>query len=153
MNPFELLKADHRKVKQLFEQLVDTTERAVKKREQLFPKLKMELDVHARIEEDIFYPATLAREETHKITNEAYAEHDQVKKLLAEIEALPVDSEEWTAKMTVLMEDVEHHVGEEEEEIFPKAEKLLPADELETLGDQMAAAREQYMTELTEEAA
>lgn len=153
MDTFELLKADHRRVHELFQQLVDTTERAVKTRQELFPKLQMELDVHARIEEEIFYPATLAKEETHKITSEAYAEHDLVKKLLVEIEALPIESEEWAAEMTVLMENVEHHVGEEEEEISPQAQKLLSQEEIESLGDQLAAAKEEYMNELMEEEA
>jgi hemerythrin-like domain-containing protein len=103
--------------------------------------LKQELDVHARIEEQIFYPAIKEAEETHEITLEAIEEHNVVKQLLAELEQLPVSEETWTAKLTVLKENVEHHVEEEEGEMFPKAKKVLSEEQVETLGTRMEAAK------------
>ncbi len=143
MNAFELLKKDHQKVSELFKQLEETTERAVKTREELFGKLKQELDVHARIEETIFYPAIKEAEETHEITLEAIEEHNVVKQLLSELESLPVDDETWTAKLTVLKENVEHHVEEEEGEMFKDARKVLSAEQVEELGARLESAKQE----------
>ena len=143
MNPFNLLKSDHEKVAGILESIDETTERAAKGREELFARLKQELDVHTRIEEEIFYPALEDSEETRDVTLEAYEEHNLVKKLLAELEAAPKDTEEWTAKFTVLKENIEHHVEEEEGEMFKKAQKVLSKDEIETLGDRLQEAKSQ----------
>ncbi|MBD0369556.1 MAG: hemerythrin domain-containing protein [Pyrinomonadaceae bacterium] len=142
MNAFELLKKDHKKVSDLFKQLEETTERAVKTREELFGKLKEELDIHARIEETIFYPAIKEAEETHEITLEAIEEHNVVKQLLSELDSLPVSDETWTAKLTVLKENVEHHVEEEEGEMFKGARDVLSAEQVEELGARMEAAKQ-----------
>jgi hypothetical protein len=143
MNAFELLKKDHKKVSDLFKQLEETTERAVKTREELFGKLKQELDVHARIEEQIFYPAIKEAEETHEITLEAIEEHNVVKQLLSELDSMPVDDERWTAKLTVLKENVEHHVEEEEGEMFKDAQKVLSAEQVEELGARMESSKQE----------
>jgi iron-sulfur cluster repair protein YtfE (RIC family) len=143
MNAFELLKKDHEKVSGLFKQLEETTERAVKTREELFAKLKEELDIHARIEETIFYPAIKEAEETHEITLEAIEEHNVVKQLLSELEQLPVSDETWTAKLTVLKENVEHHVEEEEGEMFKDARKVLSTEQVEELGARMESAKQE----------
>lgn len=142
MNAFELLKSDHKKVSGIFKQLEETTERAVKTREELFGQLKQELDIHARIEETIFYPAIKEAEETHEITLEAIEEHNVVKRLLSELDSMPVDDERWTAKLTVLKENVEHHVEEEEGEMFKDARKVLSAEQVEELGTRMEAAKQ-----------
>lgn len=141
MNAFELLKADHEKVSALFEKLDSTTERATKTREDLFTKLKQELELHTHIEETIFYPSIESAEETRELTLEAYEEHNLVKQLLSELEAAPKDVEEWTAKLTVLKENVEHHVEEEEGELFKKARKVLSESDIETLGQRMQEAK------------
>ena len=143
MNAFALLKADHEKVAGILETIEDTTERAVKGRDELFARLKAELDVHAMIEEQIFYPALEETEETREITLEAYEEHRLVKQLLAELEAEPKDTEEWTAKFTVLKENIEHHVEEEEGELFKKARQVLSEEEIETLGERLQEAKQQ----------
>ena len=143
MNAFELLKQDHKKVSGIFEKLEPTTERAEKTREELFTQLKQELDVHAAIEEQIFYPAIKDADETHEITLEAFEEHAVVKTLLSELDAEPKDTEEWKAKLTVLKENVEHHVEEEETEMFPKARKVLSEEQIEQLGARMEAAKQQ----------
>lgn len=143
MNAFELMKKDHKKVSELFKQLEETTERAVKTREELFGKLKQELDIHARIEETIFYPAIKEAEETHEITLEAIEEHNVVKQLLSELDAMPVDDERWTAKLTVLKENVEHHVEEEENEMFKDARKVLSTEQVDELGARMESAKQE----------
>ena len=146
MDAIELLKQDHKKVSGIFEKLEPTTESAVKTREELFAKLKTELDIHARIEEQIFYPAIKQAEETHDITLEAYEEHRVVKRLLAELETMPVTDERWGAKLKVLQENVEHHVEEEEGEMFKGARKVLSKEQIDELGARMEAARNQDKT-------
>ena len=141
MNAFTLLKADHEKVAGILEKIDATTERAAKGREELFAQLKNELDVHARIEEEILYPALEEYEETRDIALEAYEEHAVVKQLLKELSSQPKDDEQWTAKFTVLKENIEHHVEEEEGEMFKKARKVLSEDEIEELGDRLQEAK------------
>jgi hypothetical protein len=141
MDAFELLKKDHEKVSGIFEKLDATTERGVKTREELFTQLKQELDVHTRIEEEIFYPVLKQAKETEDLTLEAYEEHNVVKQLLAELEELSKDDETWGAKLTVLKENVEHHVEEEEGELFDGAREVLSREQIEELGTQMEAAK------------
>jgi iron-sulfur cluster repair protein YtfE (RIC family) len=143
MNAFAILKEDHERVAGLFAKLEPTTERAQKTREELFSKLKAELELHTQIEEQIFYPALKQEEATRDITLEGIEEHRTVKRLLKEMEAMPVTSEQWTAKLTVLKESVEHHVEEEEGEMFPKARKALPKEKIAELGERIEAAKKQ----------
>ena len=134
MDAITLLKTDHEKVAGIFEKLEETTERAETTREELFTKLKQELDLHAHVEETIFYPVLKKAEETREITMEGIQEHHVVKVLLRELEAMEVTSETWTAKLKVLKENVEHHVEEEEDEMFKKARTVLSTEQLEELG-------------------
>ena len=143
MNAFQLLKEDHQKVSGIFQQLEPTTERAEKTRTELFAKLKEELDIHARVEEAVFYPAIKQAAETREIVLEGFEEHHVVKMLLKELEALPVDTEQWTAKLKVLKENVEHHVEEEEQEMFQKTRQVLSEDEINELGAQMEQMKQQ----------
>ena len=143
MDAFELLKKDHEKVSGIFEKLDKTTENGVKTREELFTRLKTELDLHSQIEEQMLYPMLKEAKETEEITLEAIEEHKVVKRLLAELEALPKDNEMWGAKLTVLKENVEHHVEEEEGEMFKDARKVLSSEQLEELGTRMQEAKEQ----------
>jgi hemerythrin-like domain-containing protein len=137
MNAFQLLKEDHQKVSGIFQQLEPTTERAEKTRTELFARLRDELDVHARIEETIFYPAIKQAAETREIVLEGFEEHHVIKMLLKELETVPVDTEQWTAKLKVLQENVEHHVEEEEGEMFQKARQVLSEEDINRLGAQM----------------
>src|ERR1700730_3083380 len=141
MTVFELLKADHKKVSGIFEKLEPTTERGIKTREELFAQLKQELEAHTQIEESIFYPVLEDADETHDITLEAFEEHAVVKRLLAELDELAKDDEHWGAKLTVLKENVEHHVEEEEGEMFKKARNVLSDEQAENLGLKMKAAK------------
>lgn len=143
MNAFQLLKEDHKKVSGIFEQIEGTTERATKTREELFGKLKQELDIHTKIEESIFYPAIKQAAETRDIVLEGLEEHHVVKVLLKELESMPVDTEQWTAKVKVLKENVEHHVEEEEGEMFPKAKDVLEEEQINQLGTKMEEMKTQ----------
>ena len=145
MNAFTLLKNDHKNVAGILQKLEDTSERAVKTREELFTQLKKELDVHTEIEEKIFYPVLEKAEETRDIALEAFEEHRLVKQLLSELEAGAKDDEEWTAKFTVLKENVEHHVEEEEGEMFKNARKVLSEEQAEELGARMEQAKTEQM--------
>ena len=145
MNAFTLLKEDHRKVADLFEQLEATTERARKTRDELFQKVYQELDVHSRIEEELLYPILKESEETREIATEAVEEHRVVKQLLKELDVRDKANEEWTARLTVLKENVEHHVEEEEGEMFKKARKVLSQQQLDDLGNRMAVAKKKLV--------
>ena len=140
MDAFNLLKTDHRKVEELFSQLESASGGQAKMR--VFEQIKTELELHTHIEETIFYPATEEPKQTHDLTLEAYEEHNVVKKLLQELSRAKSPNEEWEAKAKVLQENVEHHVEEEENELFPKASKALSSEELETLGEQMESEKE-----------
>ncbi len=141
MNVFTLLKTDHKKVAGILEKIDQTTERGVKTREELFAQVKTELDVHTHIEETIFYPELEKADETHDITLEAFEEHRLVKQLLAELDKMDKGDEQWTARFTVLKENIEHHVEEEETDMFPKAKKVLGDEKAEELGTRMEAAK------------
>ena len=138
MDAFELLKKDHKKVSQLFKE-VEAASGQTKK--QIFSRLKNELDVHAQVEERIFYPALENQEEARDITLEAYEEHKVVKDLLGELASGNAPDDEWDAKLTVLKENVEHHVEEEEGELFSKARTVLSRRQIEELGVEMEAAK------------
>jgi hemerythrin-like domain-containing protein len=143
MNAIELLKADHEKVSEIFEKLEDTTESDEKTRTELFTKLKQELDLHAHIEETIFYPVLKKAEETRDITMEGIQEHHVVKVLLGELNSMKAGSEVWTAKLKVLQENVEHHVEEEEDDMFKSARQVLSKERLEELGALMEQEKQQ----------
>jgi hemerythrin superfamily protein len=140
MNAIELLKADHKVVEDLFKKIESTEDGEHPK---LFVRIKGELDVHAHIEETIFYPKLLADgdESLQDIVKEGIEEHRQMKMFLKEIDSLADDSEKFEPKLKVLMEDTRHHVKEEEEEMFPKTEKQFESDTLDELGAGMEAEK------------
>ena len=137
MDAMSLLKDDHRKVKKLLAELESTTERGVKTREELFTKVKQELVVHEAIEEEIFYPALKEHPKTKEIALEGYEEHHVVDTVMAEIEGVAYDDEKWGAKFSVMKENLEHHIEEEEGEMFAKARDIFDRDALESLGERM----------------
>ena len=148
MDALALLKADHDKVKKLLAELEPTTERGVKTRTELFATIKGELTVHETIEEEIFYPALLEKGKTHDITLEGYEEHHVVDLLMGELEDLDVDDESWGAKAKVMQENIEHHIDEEEGEMFEKTRQVFDNDELEALGERMEARKQSAAREL-----
>ena len=140
MDALELLKEDHRKVKDLFEEAEGTEDQ--KEKRKLFDDIQTELETHARIEETVFYPAMEKREELKDMVLESIEEHKQVKTLLREMDNLKADSEKFEPKLKVLMENVEHHAEEEEEgKMFPKVRQIFSQQELESLGQELEAAK------------
>ena len=142
MNAIESLKADHDKVDRLFQKVKADTEG--KEHKELFEKIKEELDVHTHIEETIFYPRLKKESELEDIVLEGIEEHHQAKMFLRELDGLSDDNEKFEPKLKVLMEDITHHVQEEEGKMFPDVEKILGAAELEKLGAQMEEEKKKF---------
>ena len=148
MDAIAMLKADHDKVKKLLSELETTTERGIKTRAELFSTIKGELTVHEIIEEEIFYPELKAHPKAKDIVLEGYQEHHVVDLLMSELEELDVTDETWGAKALVMKENIEHHIEEEEGEMFKTARSVFDAAELDALGERMAARKETAAKEL-----
>ena len=148
MNAITLLKHDHDKVKKLLTELESTTERGVKTRSELFATIKGELTVHEIIEEEIFYPELKAHPKAKDIVLEGFEEHHVVDLLMGELESLDVSDEAWGAKAIVMKENIEHHIEEEEGEMFKIARGVFETDELEELGSRMESRKESAQREL-----
>jgi hemerythrin superfamily protein len=136
VNAIDLLEQQHREVEDLFDEFEDTGEGAKKTRERLCREISDQLAVHAEIEEKLFYPES-KQPETEDLLRESVEEHLAVKRLLAEIMEGGIEDEQFEARMAVLKEQVEHHVEEEEKELFPKVRKSCSKEELEDLGSRM----------------
>jgi hemerythrin-like domain-containing protein len=143
-----MLKTDHDKVKQLLTELETTTERGVKTRQELFATIKGELTIHEVIEEEIFYPALKSHPKAKDIVLEAYEEHHVVDVLMGELESLDVSDETWGAKALVMKENIEHHIEEEEGEMFRQARRVFDRQELDDLGTRMAERKASAQREL-----
>ncbi len=144
MDAIKQLKEDHDKVKDLFRQFERA--RSADKKKQLADEIMMELEVHSTIEEEIFYPAVRERggSDQQEVVAESIEEHHVVDMLMKEIKELDPSDERFEAKMTVLIENVEHHIEEEEQEMLPDAKKKLGKD-IDRLGDQMEQRKQQLM--------
>lgn len=144
----QLLMADHAEVKPLFkayEELVDA-EASDEERQQLAEQICAMLTVHATIEEEIFYPAAKEALEEADLVDEATVEHASAKDLIAQIQEMEPSDELYDAKVKVLGEYIEHHVKEEEREMFPQAKKARI--DLAALGEQLAERKEELMQEV-----
>jgi hemerythrin superfamily protein len=141
MDAIELLKEDHKKIEKIFSSMEEK-----QNRQKMFPELDRELSVHAEIEEKIFYPATKDAEPTRDLVLESIEEHKQIKMVLADLEQTDKTTDVWGAALKVLKEDVMHHVGEEEDELFPKVRKVLSKQRLEDLGTRMEELKLQLLT-------
>jgi iron-sulfur cluster repair protein YtfE (RIC family) len=143
MDAIELLKEDHKVVEDLFKKVEATDE---SKHPALFEQIKRELDAHAHIEETIFYPKLDAegKKELVDVEREGIEEHRQAKMFLREISALSDESEKMEPKLKVLMEDIRHHVKEEEGEMFPLVKEQFDAAVLEELGTEMEAEKKRF---------
>ena len=148
MNALTLLKTDHDKVKKLLAELESTTERGVKTRQELFATIKGELTVHEIIEEEIFYPELKSHPKARDIVLEGYEEHGVVDTLMGELEDLPVDDETWGPKAKVMKENIEHHIEEEEGEMFKQARRVFDDAELDDLGRRMEERKLSAMQDL-----
>ena len=145
MEATALLKKDHAAVKALFKKYEAAGDRAEQTKQSLFDQIQAALDVHAAIEEQIFYPAVQEGRsvEAKDMVLEALEEHKVVKTLLEEIAALTPADDVFDAKMKVLRENVEHHADEEEKEMFPEAKKQLSDEVRNELGTRMETRKEE----------
>ena len=135
-NAIEMLREDHRKVQELFESFEQSSD----SKEQICEETIAELETHATLEEEIFYPAAQEQVEEKELIDEAQEEHHVVKLLLAELKKMRANDQRFEAKFKVMSESVKHHIEEEESELFPMIEDKLDA---ESLGEQMQSRKEQ----------
>lgn len=141
MSALELLTGDHNRVRGLFTRFKSAKESDdLAEMTTLATKILTELEVHSTFEEEIFYPELHdLNDEVHESITEGYEEHAVVKNLMAEIGSMEPNTEDWAAKCTVLIENVEHHAEEEEEELFPKVRSNTSAEQRQSLADRMEA--------------
>jgi hemerythrin superfamily protein len=136
-----LLKADHRRVSDLFDQYEKT--RSTAKKKTLVDDICMELGIHAKAEEEIFYPAVKAALKDKEMVPEATVEHATMKELMAQVEGKEPDGEMFDAKIKVMSEYTKHHVKEEQNEMFPKARATRL--DMNELGAQIAARKAELL--------
>jgi hypothetical protein len=147
MNAIRMLKADHKRVKDLFREYESASDRAYERKRSIADKVFKELEVHSKLEEEIFYPAVRERadEDGKELVLEGIVEHHVVESLIIELRARDPEDEEFDAKFKVLTENVEHHIEEEEGEMLPNAEKVLSRD-LDRLGSEMEERKKQLLS-------
>ena len=147
MDAITLLRNDHKTVEQLFKRFEAAGDRAYVEKREIVDRIIEELSIHAAIEEQVFYPVVRATvPDTEDIALESLEEHHIVKWLLSELEDLDPTHERFDAKVTVLIENVRHHVKEEESEFFPKVRRELGKTALADLGEAMADAKKSAPT-------
>ncbi|MDN4039647.1 hemerythrin domain-containing protein [Massilia sp. YIM B02443] len=139
-----LLTKQHKEVADMFDEFENMSDRATTSKKKLVEKICEQLIMHTAIEEEIFYPAVReASKETEDMVDEAVVEHASAKDLIAQLQEADPGDELYDAKVKVLGEQIEHHVEEEEEEMFPKVRKLKL--DLQALGQEMAARRDELL--------
>lgn len=152
MNAIDLLETDHERVKAILAQLSESTDRAIKKRTDLVAKLEMEITIHTQLEEQILYPAfkEAGGKEEDEMYYEAKEEHRTVDSLvLPDLKSTDPTKPEFAGRAKVVKELLEHHIEEEETEMFPKARKLLGNKKLDELGEQMLAMKAEMKKNLS----
>jgi hypothetical protein len=137
---YALIEGDHRVVEELFAKLEE--EQSLRQRERLFEQLKTEILRHKEVEERTFYAALSTLPEIADLIEEAMEEHVDAEELLQELDGLDPEEEEWAATLQELREEIEHHVSEEEGEIFAGAKKLLSAEQAKKLAKEFQAEKE-----------
>ena len=144
MDAIAMLKKQHREVAALFKQLEKA--KSAKPRRDIFEKIADALAVHATIEERHFYPAVM-KTQTEDLLLEAVEEHLEIKRVISDMLDMDAEDDQFAAKATVLQEDIEHHVKEEETDLFPKVEKLFDKAELESIAAAMEETQEELLSE------
>ena len=137
----ELLEREHRRFEDLLRQGEESTERARKTRGELLKTIVAELNAHELMEEKVLYPALQSHPEAKDVVLEGYEEHHVADLIVAELKEVATDDEQWGAKFKVLKENIEHHIQEEEGEMFRLARGIFSRDELQELGDRMRALK------------
>jgi hemerythrin superfamily protein len=140
MDAVEMLKSQHREVETLFKEIEKAEEPGDK--EALFEELADKLAIHARIEEEFFYPA-VQEKKTEDMVLEAFVEHTSIKRLIADLLEADADGPVFDAQIKVLKEQVEHHVEEEEGQLFPASKKVLDKEDLTAIAQEMLALQEE----------
>ena len=141
MNVLEVLKDDHATVERLFSTILNTASSDKNRREELFHALKEAVIKHAHAEEKIFYPPLRDKQQAHDMIEHGLDEHHSVEQLLQKMEGIPADSDDWIDTLENIHMKLKDHVEEEENEIFPQAEKLL-AGELDQMTDRFLKTKE-----------
>ena len=142
MDALELLTADHNRVRGLFTRFKAAEGENDAQAARLAATIIEELEIHTKIEEEVFYPTiTTLNDEIHELVTEGIEEHHVVDNLMEEAKALTPMDEEWAAKIKVLIENVEHHADEEEEEMFPKVRSAMSNDARSELGQRLEARK------------
>ncbi|HEX2120121.1 MAG TPA: hemerythrin domain-containing protein [Thermoanaerobaculia bacterium] len=144
-NAITMLKSDHATIKRLLRELDGTTERATKQREALVAQIEREVKMHAQVEEEVFYPAFLTvtrKTDSADLFYEAAEEHHVVDMVLPALKAANPKSHEFSAKAKVLKDLIEHHIREEETQMFQQARSLFSEEQLRELGDLMQARKD-----------
>lgn len=147
MKATELLRKDHAKVRTLFEEFESSGKEPPETAARIFEECSRELAAHSAIEEEIFYPELSDYEETREIVAESIEEHHVVDVLIDEMRGLEPGDEAFIAKFEMLRENVLHHADEEEQELFPQAERLLGKDRLAWVGERLAERKQQVLGE------
>jgi hemerythrin-like domain-containing protein len=144
MDPIELIKEDHRRVEALFEEYEALSEEQYTDKQELAETIMDELEAHMEMEETIAYPAfrEALSMEGEKEVEESYAEHDVAKGLIEELRGLTPDDPQYDAKMTVLRENIMHHVEEEEADLLPAAEDAMSGEDMARIGEEMQGFRD-----------
>ena len=146
MEIYQILRNDHKLFKSLLKKLDDTTERSQKERLSLFTKLKEELIPHARAEEKIFYESLKLSEvkEADDLAFEGYEEHGVADRLIKELDKTETHDKRWGALMSVLKESLEHHIEEEEDDMFKKGHKSFDSELAVEMGENFLSLKEKY---------
>ena len=139
----KVLEKEHRQVKQMLKDLVNAEEAG--DREEVFGRLKPELEAHSHGEEEAFYPLLKQEDESKTTAIEAYVEHHIAERLIQELDSMDKGDEEWEARAKVLKDVVEHHIQEEESEVWKEARKLLGKEKLAELTPEYMAVKERYL--------
>ncbi len=139
MDAIELLKQDHADVREMFQKIEVGSNAAQGKT--LFDKIYHALSIHAIVEEQVFYPAIAKYPGFSGLLQDAYKEHAEAKRAMGEISNLDSTSSEWRSKVEKLHKDIEHHVKDEEEKLFPKLQQAMSAAELKLLGTELKEAK------------
>ena len=148
MNIFDRIKQDHDAAREVIQNIKDTSERAEKTRQNLFDHWKLDMWVHHKVEEAVFYSILRETKEMHGDAMEAYNEHHMANGMIEELDTFPVNSEEWAVKFGALSELVDHHMKEEEEDFFPAARKLLDKKTQDLMGERFDARKKVVMAAL-----
>ncbi len=143
----DLLERDHRRLETLLKQGLETDAASLSERTAMLERLTRELVVHEQLEEKVLYPILKSHAEARDIVLEGYQEHHVADLLLNELQELPPSDERWGAKLKVLQESLEHHIEEEEGEMFKTARSVLSREQLEEIGTRMAAMQQELQAD------